>query len=137
MSGVHLFPPLSSVFPGDLMLHYGHCKGWQRWPSTPEGSHFICLVMPVEGKVHFPKHLANFLKMLIGSGWPGLGHEIPDELSTMSRRSRISGLPWTNTNREWGRGCSSIEKPKGGKRVLGRQEQQLPTTESEAQSPPL
>ena len=58
--------------------------------AMAEGSYPVCLETPVESKLHFHKHLANLLKMLMGFGWPGLGQETPDELITMARRNGMS-----------------------------------------------
>lgn len=83
---------LALCFWVDFLPHYGHPKGWQKWPA--EGSHRSCLATPAESKLHFPKLLVNFQKMLTGSGWPGLGYETPAELIIMSTRGNgMSGLP--------------------------------------------
>lgn len=97
----------------------------------------FCLATLVESKLHFPKHLVNFQKMLIGSRWPGLGHGTPAELITMSRENGVSGSPlelwgrvsphWVSTRWGWRRGGSPKEKPEGGRvEAVGKNSSCLP-----------
>lgn len=124
---------LALCFWADFLPRYGHPKGWQKWPA--EGSHLSCLATPAESKLHFPKLLVNFQKMLTGSGWPGLGYETPAELIIMSTRGNgMSGLPLefgveaggaTSTGSactKSGGGVAPQWKIQEGEQRLGRQE---------------
>lgn len=78
-----------------------------------EGSQPVCLATPVESKLYFRKHLANFLKMLRGSGGPGVGHETPDELTTMSGETECLVCPGPALSGS-GEGRLPGGKPEGG-----------------------